>query len=102
MRTDAERRLARQLQPTCNGVLTMSLPFFTSANPRAAHDGDGNNQWKQAAVALIALTVISAIAAGGGALSHFMGPPRAFILIVTAVAIWSIAGWFVGGWRAAT
>jgi len=51
--------------------------------------------WKM----LLALFVIAVVAATGGILGHFLGPPKAFFLTVAVMVIWAIAGWFLGGWR---
>ena len=46
-----------------------------------------------------ALLIIVAIAAGGGLLSRLIEPPKAIFLIILAMTIWLIVGWFAGGWR---
>jgi hypothetical protein len=51
--------------------------------------------WKM----LLALVVIAIVAATGSILGHFLGPPKTFFLTVAVMVIWSIAGWFLGGWR---
>ncbi len=47
-----------------------------------------------------ALIAIFAVAAAGGALGQFLGPPKTFFLISIAMVIWFAGGWFIGGWRA--
>jgi hypothetical protein len=73
----------------------MSLPFFTSTG---SQDG-GRYQRSQIGIASILLIVIGAIAGGGGLLSHLIEPPKAIFLILLAMAVWTIGGWFLGGWR---
>jgi hypothetical protein len=72
----------------------MSLPFAS----RGSHD-NGRYQWNQVGFASIVLLVIAAIAGGGGLLSHLIEPPKAIFLILLAMVLWSIGGWFLGGWR---
>jgi len=45
-----------------------------------------------------ALAVI-AIAFLGGLLGQLLGAPKTFFLVVTAMAVWLISGWFFGGLR---
>jgi hypothetical protein len=73
----------------------MSLPFLTSTESH----GDGRSQRNQVKLTLLILLVIAAIAGGGGLLSHLVEPPKAIFLILLAMFVWSIGGWFVGGWR---
>jgi hypothetical protein len=47
---------------------------------------------------LAALAVV-AIALLGGLLGHLLGGPKTFFLVVTAMAVWLISGWFFGGLR---
>jgi hypothetical protein len=35
----------------------------------------------------------------GGLLGHFLGTPKTFLLVVTAMVVWLIGGWFFGGLR---
>ena len=74
----------------------MSLPLFTSTGT----DHNDDRQWNQVGLAFIVLLAIVLIAGAGGVLSHLIGPPKALFLILVAIAIWTVAGWFLGGWRA--
>ena len=47
-----------------------------------------------------ALVALGAIAAAGGILGQFLGPPKSFFLISIAMVVWFAGGWFLGGWRA--
>jgi hypothetical protein len=73
----------------------MSLPLFTSTGSQ----DNGRFQRSQIGIASIVLLVIGAIAGGGGLLSHFIEPPKAIFLILLGMVVWSIGGWFLGGWR---
>jgi hypothetical protein len=35
----------------------------------------------------------------GGVLGHFLGTPKTFLLVVMAMIVWLVSGWFFGGWR---
>lgn len=71
---------------------------LSSSSSRGAYDN--HHHWKQVVTALIAMLGISAIVVGGGVLGYVMGPPKTFVSILAVMAIWAIAGWFLGGWRA--
>jgi hypothetical protein len=70
-----------------------SLPIHT---PLLRNEPD----WTQIAKALLAIACVVAIVVAGGVLGQVLGAPKAFFLIVTAMAMWLVTGWFLGGWRA--
>jgi hypothetical protein len=73
----------------------MTVPFLTSTDP-------GNNSRHplgHTGRALLALLVIAAIGVGGGLLGLLIERPKAIFLILLAMAVWSVSGWFLGGWR---
>ena len=49
-----------------------------------------------APVASLAVIVTALL---GGVLGHLLGTPKTFLVIVTAMVVWLISGWFFGGWR---
>jgi hypothetical protein len=59
------------------------------------------SHWHKHATMLLGLIGILAVAASGAFISHLVGPPKAFLLIVLGMAVWAIAGWSIGGWRPA-
>ncbi|WFU32386.1 hypothetical protein QA635_38915 [Bradyrhizobium brasilense] len=71
----------------------MSLPIFTDTRNDEHH-------WKQLGKMLAVSVGIVVTAVAGGVLGHLAGSPKAFFLIVATMAIWFVAGWFIGGSRA--
>jgi hypothetical protein len=45
------------------------------------------------------LPAIATIVGVGYLLCHFLERPKAIFIIFLAMIVWSLGGWFVGGWR---
>jgi hypothetical protein len=57
--------------------------------------------WNRSSItAIFALAAIAATVLLGALFGHVLGTAKAFFLIVVAMTIWSVAGWFFGGTRA--
>jgi hypothetical protein len=61
--------------------------------------GNRRYQINGAKLASVVIIAIVAFAGGGGLLSHLIEPPKAIFLLLLAMIVWAIGGWFVGGWR---
>jgi hypothetical protein len=57
------------------------------------------NRWNSLPSTVAAILAISTIALVGSLLDRYLGAPKSFFLIVTAMVIWSTCGWLLGGWR---
>ncbi|MGY3485445.1 flagellar motor component MotA [Bradyrhizobium sp. USDA 4011] len=73
----------------------MSQRFFTTTGSQ----DHGPDQRSKIGIATVVLLIIGAIAGGGGFLSHLIEPPKAIFLILLAMFVWSVGGWFLGGWQ---